>query len=345
MKIVRIDVRRYSLPFSRPFHYSEGILRKREGYIITAHSADGMTGEGEAAPLPGFSKETLTEIETKLKNFGAVLPIEVPVENRSDFQRWLIAFNKFPSLRCALEQAFLSLLFQTGVKPADYFNRRIKSSISVNGIIGSADPDEINKQAKELIKKGFTTIKMKIGENSVDADVIAVNSLRMIAPGIKIRLDCNGTWTPNEAAENLYRFEPFTIEFIEQPTDIIAAYRPLKTVTKIPLAVDEAVRTLEDAEYIIEQKLADIIVIKPMLTGGILQSLEILQAAERAGIRTVITSTFESNIGYRSAVLLAAMNKNSYACGLGTAGLFVENTDINRYPIRKGSIAIKKLFL
>ena len=55
----------FSFKFPQPIHLKTGNLTLRKG--ITLHlKSDTAFGEGEASPLPGFSTETLQDIEKRL---------------------------------------------------------------------------------------------------------------------------------------------------------------------------------------------------------------------------------------------------------------------------------------
>ena len=62
MKPLSVHVQPYQARFVRPFQTAAGTLTQRQGLIVRVTDAEGRCGYGEAAPLPGFSDETLVDV-------------------------------------------------------------------------------------------------------------------------------------------------------------------------------------------------------------------------------------------------------------------------------------------
>src|SRR5260370_12630081 len=74
----------------------------------------------------------------------------------------------------------------------------------------------------------------------------------------------------------------------------------------IPIAVDEALYSLESANRSLDSEAADVLVIKPQLAGGLRAAQQIMQRAAERGVRSVITSAIEAGVGLAAALHLAA---------------------------------------
>jgi len=59
MRISRIDIFRFSLPFTIPVKVGGMVRHNREGFLIALADDQGRCGYGEIAPLPGFDFTTL----------------------------------------------------------------------------------------------------------------------------------------------------------------------------------------------------------------------------------------------------------------------------------------------
>ncbi|MCV6005021.1 hypothetical protein OFO99_36850, partial [Escherichia coli] len=66
LRVSGYRVYRYALPLVAPVRVGAGVLRRREGLLVRLE-AGGASGWGEAAPLPGFSRETLGEAARTLR--------------------------------------------------------------------------------------------------------------------------------------------------------------------------------------------------------------------------------------------------------------------------------------
>ena len=75
--------------------------------------------------------------------------------------------------------------------------------------------------------------------------------------------------------------------------------------------------------------IADFIIIKPTITGGIKATGEIIKTARDANLKTIITSAYESNIGLMACAHIASAYNIREHCGLKTSMLFNNNTTKN----------------
>jgi O-succinylbenzoate synthase len=68
----RLEFRRYRLPFRAPLRTAHGRWALREGFLVRVDRADGNSGFGEAAPVPGFPGSGVDEIEGALRGLGGL---------------------------------------------------------------------------------------------------------------------------------------------------------------------------------------------------------------------------------------------------------------------------------
>ncbi len=332
----------YSLSFSKPFVTSNGKFEARSGFIIKLESGSGKIGIGDAAPFPEFGSETYEEDEKFLNSFN--LNLKLDLNNiRESIENNLKEFNSLPSLKHGFEQALLSLICnEKNISINELLNVQSKKEINVNAVLGFFSPKESADSALRKVEMGYKTIKVKMGRDSFDEDYNCLKAVRKSCGNeIKIRADVNGKWKLNEAINNLQALEEFNLEYVEQPVNTLNDFVELSQNTKIPLAADESIRSAKDAEKFISNKAASVLVLKPMMLGGIIPTLRILNMAEVAGIKTVITTSFESIIGRASAVFAASLVKEDIAHGLATDHYFENDLVSNPYPVSAGKIVLK----
>ncbi len=117
--------------------------------------------------------------------------------------------------------------------------------------------------------------------------------------------------------------------------------RTLRQAIPIPIAVDEALHSLESARLVLDSEAADILVIKPQLAGGLRVGQQIIQAATERGVRSVITSTIEAGIGLAAALHFAAASPAvTLECGLATLHLLIDDLLIDDLPVRDGFLTV-----
>jgi o-succinylbenzoate synthase len=296
-------------------------------------------GIGETALLPDFGSETYEEDEKALENFKLNLRIDVdnPEESLKDN---LSDYDSLPSLKSGLELAILNLICnEKRTSIPEFLKRNYSDSILVNGVIGFISLEKVEEMASDLIQKGFSTIKVKVGRDDFDEDFKTIKKIReAVGYNIRLRIDANAKWNKDEALEYLKRLETFDIQYAEQPVKDLNDFLFLKGKTKIPLAADESIRSFKEAEKFVTNKATLFLILKPMMLGGILPTLKIADLAKQNEIETVITSSFETIIGRIGVVNAAAFVNNNLAHGLGIADYFNEKDTANPFPVSNGKI-------
>jgi len=115
----------------------------------------------------------------------------------------------------------------------------------------------------------------------------------------------------------------------------------LRQEIPIPLAVDEAVHNLESVYLVLDSEVADILIIKPQLAGGLRIAQQMIQAASERGVSSVITSTIEAGIGLASELHLAAASPAvTLECGLATLPLLADDLLNEELLARDGLLAV-----
>ena len=317
MKIVEIRWSSYRLPMLNSFTTAHGVMTAREGVIVQITTEHGISGIGEIAPLPAFGGGSLAAFST--------------------------------SILCGLEIALLDALgkaegcgVSTLLSPAGTTPR---AKVPVNAVIGASTTEAAIAAARETIAPGFQCVKLKVGlGGGVREEVERVAAVRdAIGPVMHLRLDANEAWNLEEAIAILSQCVPYNIQYVEQPLKAhdLAGMHALRRAVPIPIAVDEALHSLESAQLVLDNEAADILVIKPQLAGGLRAGQQIIQAAAERGVRSVITSTLETGIGVAAALHLAAASPAvTLECGLATLHLLVDDLVMNDLSIRDGLLAV-----
>ena len=331
----------YSLKFKKPFETSKARLTERRGFIISIKDSEKFKGVGDAAPLPEFGSESFEDAAEFLKDLKINLKIDL-TNFLDGLEENLSPLDKLPALRHGFEQAFLNYVCsKTNVSLNELLNRESSKSVNVNGVIGFSPLNEIETVTKGLIGKGYKTLKIKAGRENFDDDLKAIEEVRnTVGKDIKIRIDVNGKWNFDSAKKNLKKLEKYDIEYCEQPTNKSINFIRLKANTSIPLAADESIRSVQDAEDFIAKKAASVLILKPMMLGGIINTMKIVDLAKKNKIKTVMTYSFESAVGRSFAILAASFLKDETAHGLGTAEYFEKDLVEDPYTVKDGIISL-----
>ena len=109
---------------------------------------------------------------------------------------------------------------------------------------------------------------------------------RRSGPDIAVRADADGVWTPEWAIDLIRRLEPFNLEFVEQPVmdrDLSGMARVRRSVST-PIAADEPVTGVAEAQRVIDAAAADVLVVKLAGAGGIRNAQTIMELARAHGL-------------------------------------------------------------
>lgn len=331
----------YRLILNTAFETSRGKVSERKGFIISLKSENGKTGIGDAAPFPEFGSESYEETEETLNKVELKINIDLS-DLRKSLKYTLRNYEAFPALRHGMEQALLNLICsEKNSSLSELLKLKIKNEIIVNAVIGFSSSEDTLKQVKDLTLKGFNTIKIKVGRPRFEEDLEILKAVRDAAGSdIKVRIDVNGKWGLDCAVKNLKQLEDLSIEYAEQPVNSIEDFVELKKQTSVPLAADESIRNYISAQAFILRKAVDVIVLKPMLIGGLVPALEIIELAEKNNIIPVITSSFESAIGRTNVVIAAACIHADVAHGLAVSQYYEKDITDDKFPIVSGKISI-----
>lgn len=314
----RIEVRPYRLRLTRPLRTARGIHDVREGFLVYAYDGE-RVGRGDAAPLPELGTESLRECHRQLE--------------RATFE----LLPETPAARCAVEQALLDLEAQrTGVPLARLLDREAPLEVPASALLSAGDVAELAREAQRAVADGFRTLKLKVG---IDDDYARAAVVRDAAgPDVKLRLDANGAWDAPAAMRKLRELAPLQIELCEQPTPDLLGLE----ASPVPLAADEMVAS--DPDGALDR--AAVIVIKPMLLGGLVPAFRFARRAHERGRRIVVTSSLESVVGRAGAAHLAAAVLAlgpQPAAGIATGALVDEDVGADPFGPAGGIVRIPPL--
>ncbi len=329
----------YVLKMSKPFITSKGSLKERKGFILKLTGSSGKTGIGDAAPFPEFGSESFKEAEKALNNFN--LKFKLDLDNLFDSLDYTLSpLNIYPSLRHGFEQALLNLICnEKNISLNDLLGRSSLKIINVNAVVGLMTPKKSAQAALNFLEEGYSVLKVKIGRDTFRNDYDSIEAIKeAVGNKLKIRLDVNGKWNLEQAEKHLRKLENFDIEYVEQPVNSIDDFVKLSKLTNMPIAADESIRSLDDANNFINSNAAGVLILKPMMLGGIIPTLKIIDQASDKDIKTVITSSFESSVGRALAIFAASLVHENIAHGLATSSYFENDLTEDPYPVKHGKI-------
>jgi L-alanine-DL-glutamate epimerase-like enolase superfamily enzyme len=303
---VKINARACELRLANPWKIasSKGSGTHRT-VIVELTDAEGISALGEAAPssLYGESVETVLPVLAQL-DASKLSFADVPGS-----MKFLDSIPKIPfAVKCALNLALLGGAAKRAGQPLyDFLGLGFREHHHVTSFsIGIDAPDIIRKKVLEA--EQYPVIKLKVGDPRDKENFAA---LRSAAPDKPVRVDANEGWKTKEEALRMIEWLMVTdkhLQFIEQPmprTTSDADWKWLKARSPLPIFADESCHTVTDIPRCAECFHG--VNVKLVKTGGVSMAKETLEAARKAGLKTMLGCMIETSIMVSAAGHLAEL--------------------------------------
>ena len=301
-----LTARPYELLLANPWKIASskgsGIHRT---VIVELTDADGVTAIGEAAPssLYGESADGLLEF------LGQLDAKKISFTDIPGSMTFLESIPGIPvAARCALNLALVDGAAKRAGQPLyDFLGLGFREQHHITSFSIGIDAPDIIRQ-KVLDAAEYPVIKLKVGD-ARDRENLA--ALRSVAPEKPVRVDANEGWKTKEDALRMLEWLVATdkkIQFIEQPMPRDAAAADmlwLKERSPLPLFADESCHTVKDIPRCAECFHG--VNVKLVKTGGASMAQETLQAARKAGLKTMIGCMIETSVLISAAAHLAEL--------------------------------------
>lgn len=326
MRVSKLRWRPFWLPFRAPFSTSQGTLTYREGLVLCLETDSGIVGLGEASPSPAAGAGALGEVLARWEKAAAVL-VGREVKEVEAALGDMAQDRALAALGCALDTAACDAMAKRkGISVAQLLAADSATEVAVNATIGAPTTAGAGRAAVQARAAGFGCVKLKVGMAlSIEEERGRVAAVRQaIGPGIRLRLDANGAWSVERAIRTIRALEEYDLELVEQPLrpgDLEGMARVRRAVNP-PIAADEDVTGLDAARRLLEAGVAQVLVLKPMVIGGLRPARRVAELARAASASVIVTTTIDAGIATAAALHLAAtLPPGGPACGLATGSL------------------------
>jgi o-succinylbenzoate synthase len=315
---VNVSVQQIELDLKTPLVTGRGAIERRRGFRVEIR--DGAhVGLGEATPPEELGRDTVAAAEQALRT----TPVARAAAPRSisdirSLMTELAPLESSASARHAIELALLDLVAAAkGVPLRALLSADARPRVRVNALISNA------ADAAAAVERGFDTLKLKVGGRPIAEDVDRVKAIRArVGRSVRLRIDPNGAWSEPEAVRALQALARFDLELCEQPVLDPDAMLRVRNETRIPIAADESL-ALPSWRPALAAGNVDVLVLKPMVLGGLLPALDLAHEAHHSETGAYVTSSIDGEIARAGAAHLAAAipQAGRWAHGLATGAL------------------------
>lgn len=312
MRITDITFRKTRFSLEEPFRVAFTTITGMDSLIVSVMTEEGITGYGEAAPFELVTGDTLETARVVGELMKPALLGQDPRSIRTihEIMDGIISGNT--AVKAAIDIACYDIAAKDACVPLYKYLGGSRTGLESDVTIGIADADHMADQAVRWKERGFRILKIKLGDE-IEKDTERIRAIRK-AVGEKevLRVDANQGWTYKDTVKILPVLEEAEVSLLEQPLPSwdFEGMKRITAFSNIRIAADESCHSVYDAARIAREHASDVVNIKLMKCGGILNALKINAICESNGIECMIGCMGESSLANVAGMHAAAALSN-----------------------------------
>ncbi len=309
LEIQEIDILPLRSTLTDHFTIATGTQTSVDNLLVQVTLENNITGYGEIAPFEMITGETLLSSRKTVLQLSNHLKGVSAAHYRALSAMMEEKMPGNPAARCGLEMAILDAFSRSLNLPLwELMGARQLSNFTTDITIPILPLERSVELAQNWTKKGFNVLKMKVGANP-NEELEIIQQIHASCKNCQIILDANQGFDDNEALLFIKEVLSYDCNVIlyEQPLakDNLDGLSKLRKMIPVPIVADESALTREDVKKIIQFKAADVINLK-IMKSGIIQSLDMAQAALTMGLKLMIGGMLETRLAMGCSLALAA---------------------------------------
>ncbi|GJM26862.1 MAG: dipeptide epimerase [Phycisphaerae bacterium] len=307
LAVKRMTIYPLSFPLGRKVSHATSERAVSEPIVVAVELMNGVVGYGETLPREYVTGETN---ETVLELLQGEFAKELLAFSPEGFPEALEAIDALPCIaedgsncsaaRACVELALLDAVLRSEGQSLDGVTGWLgdpklgspgsEKTCRFSMVLASNSISSIARTVRYAKWAGIRNFKLKVGMPDDDARIESVMGVLggLLGRGkATLRLDANGVWDVDQAADAVKRWRHVPLSGIEQPlspsrdNDLVE----LKRRVDVPIFHDESLSTFEDAERLFELGVADGFNIRISKCGGLLASLKLASIAIKRKIQ------------------------------------------------------------
>lgn len=345
--VVAVEARTAELAFRFSFGHARAERRSSTNLFVKVTLADGTVGFGEGVPRDYVTGETPDgALDAVSLRYGPVLagrelgsPDDVPLVLEAVAAAAADPQGRPPGAAwCAVELAVLDAAGRRfGLPVSTWLGPRRASTLTYDAVLPFSAPAAVAPLALAARALGVRQVKLKVGRG-LETDSRRLRVLRAaLGPDADLRVDANGAWTVEEALRAIGRLRREGISAVEQPVaagDIGGMARVTAACPELIVA-DESLRTVEEAQTLVEARACGAFNIRVSKCGGLMASRRLAEIAADAGLAVVVGAQVgESGLLSAAGRHLAAAVAPRYL--EGSAGRLLLRDDVTAERVLPG---------
>lgn len=289
MKITSVEVIHVVAPLKvaagPPGHFNAA----RESIFVKVVAESGFAGWGETYALPG--------VAATIKSFESLLIGSDPIASLGSWCPPWVATVAHPSGLAAIDIALHDLCGRILGVPVHVLlggAKRGRVRAYASGLLyrdGAPAAEVWRSEAAELVQRGFTAIKLRIGGGPMLEEMEVLEELRSEVPDqVELMVDAWGAYSSTTALSAGRRLQEIGIAWFEEPLvpePDHGGYAELARALDIPIAGGEMVRDRGVFKALFERSCFDIVQPDICICGGLRELLFVSELAELYGVTCI----------------------------------------------------------
>ncbi len=289
MRLERFTLRRLALPLGEPYRTAIADITIFDTLFVEI-TADGRTGFGEATVLTGYTPETPDQSWTVACHLAEAATGMMAEDGLALFEQ---SRRAMPFTVSGLVMAVEML--------GGHEILRACGSVPLLASLNETRPGAIEDSIEEKVAAGYGVLKVKVGWGLEDDLERLALIQRAVAGRVRLRVDANQGYTPEDAVAFVQRMSPEAIELVEQTCvagdwdAAVAVRKAARESSGVPLMLDESIYDEGDIDRVAELGAADWIKLKLMKVGGLERCVTGLERIRAQGMTPVLGNGVQSD--------------------------------------------------
>lgn len=307
MNIINITSWTENLALKRPYKIATRMITDVQNVFVQLELDDGTIGLGSASPSENVTGESIAECAEALSDDNLQWLIGQDI---NDYQTLCEKISAKPAATAAIDIALHDAYAKIKNRPLVDILGRKHDALPTSITVGIKNVADTLTEAQEYVDRGFTVIKVKLGD-SVEEDIERIIKLNEKFADIILRVDMNQGYDLLQFNHFLRAVNNVNIELIEQPFPVsqFELLNQIDPKIKKKIALDENLKSDQDAEQF--KKSCGIFNIKLMKCGGIYRAQKIIKIAEKNNVELMWGCNDESRISIAAALHVAFSSRRT----------------------------------
>jgi L-alanine-DL-glutamate epimerase-like enolase superfamily enzyme len=344
LSIERFEFRELGIRFKTTFRHAAAERSATETVWIDVVASDGTVGSGESCPRSYVTGETIATARAFASRHEASL--RRSIIGIETLQAWMADHEEDidanPAAWCALELALLDLIGKhNGVTVETLLSVRplADALFRYTAVLGDAPATAFHAMAGRYRNVGFRDFKIKLSGN-VERDREKMAVFDEWTESVRLRADANNLWSDADTAIDALRRLNCTFFAIEEPIgkNQHAELRRIARALECAVILDESFSRVQQLSLLCDPAAQWLINIRVSKMGGLIRSLQALEAARARGIGIIVGAQVgETSLLTRAALTVARAAGNILVAQEGAFGTLLLERDVCEPPLMFGA--------